>query len=1097
MRSCLTAIMTAVVVLAPLVCQAQALPDYRVLPTDFNADKKNQMMRAYQRKQVHAALDARLKEFEAALKSPEAIAAYQRRRRKCLAGVFGPLPNRGSLNAQVTKRVPRNGYSIEHVLFESLPGFHVTANLYRPPGEGPFPGVLLPCGHSANGKAYSSYQKASILLAQHGFVVLCFDPLGQGERRQLIGEKPHEINRPRGEHNPIGVAPILLGRSLAAMMVWDGMRGIDYLCSRPEVDAKRIGCTGISGGGNLTSYLMAFDERIVAAAPGCFMTTHRRKNELPGPGDAEQNLYAQIREGFDHPDFILSRAPKPTLILAATHDYVPIAGTWEAFRQAKRVYTVLGHPERVELLETNDKHGFTKRMREGTVRFMARWLQDRHVEVFEEDDVPILSDQQLQVTTQGQVRWLPDARSVFDLHDESERNLAAKRPPLTVDVVRQTTGIRPLSKLPKPMVETLEGDGLPRELIIHPEPGIVLPALHWPGGDRQPILIAPGNGMNSAVEQANGWHEKGHPVLIVEVRDTGETKTRNWRFPGADSFIGHMLGRSWLTMRTEDLLISARLLAESSEQQQAAIHATGETASAALHAGYLEPDLIADVQTTDGLTSWRELMTTVNAYDHIHQAVYGALRSYDLPDLQRKDGAPQASLYRRLPIPHQFLVAENEHRFGGDIRIGDLNGDRRCDFLVYRSDHSGPSGPAIGGFKPCFLGAFEMDGTVLWSVGGGGTHPVRPGSVAIHDIDGDGAAEVICFWHRPNDKAKTDWQTLDDIVVRIRDGKTGEVIRQAAPQEITSRRCQPEAKPGQPKLSMGRRTANWVHQRILVANLRGTDRPQDFVIKLGDTHVALDDRLKVLWTYTTKWVEYSKCPAYIPAVGDIDGDGRDEVNSGYFLLDHDGKPLWKKRLGDHMDSVSITTWDDGHVRAICSGYGNVIDARGNAVLSLGKAHVPHGQEVRVANLRDDLPGPEMVIRHNGHAPDATLVSSETNQIVSRFVLNTSPTNVGMEPVFWNGPNKAALLYNGGWLWDLKTAKGNPLPDLPPPGGGEVHRMGFYHAIPANLCGDDREELVLWDPTDTDVFIYTPKPLDESAYRGYQDGPRQYNPRIMD
>lgn len=478
------------------------------------------------------------------------------------------------------------------------------------------------------------------------------------------------------------------------------------------------------------------------------------------------------------------------------------------------------------------------------------------------------------------------------------------------------------------------------------------------------------------------------------------------------------------------------------------------------------------------------------------------------------ESGPQ--LYRRIPIPEDFLVTEGGHTFGGDIRIGDLNGDGRCDLLIYRSAHSGPSGPAIGGFKPCFLGAFEMDGTVLWSVGGAGTHPVRPGSVAIHDLDGDGAAEVICFWHqprrltldsRPNRRGQdgsgesshetADWQSLADIVVQIRDGITGDVIRQAAPKEITSRRCQPEAKPGQPRLSMGRRTANWVHQRILIANFRGTDRPRDFVVKLGDTHVAFDDRLNVLWKYTTQWIEYSKCPAYIPAVGDIDGDGRDEVNSGYFLLDHDGEPLWKQRLGDNMDSVAITTWDNGRVRAICSGFGHVMDAHGKAVLSLGKAKVPHGQEVRVANLRDDLPGPEMVIRHNGHNPDAILVSSDTNRIVSRFRLNASPTNVGMEPVFWNGPDKAALLYNGGWLWDLKTVKGKPLPDLPPPNGGKIHRMGFYHAIPADLCGDVREELVLWDPTATDIFIYTPGPLDESAYRGYRAGPRQYNPRIMD
>ncbi|WP_166831684.1 alpha/beta hydrolase family protein [Thalassoroseus pseudoceratinae] len=616
---------------------AQDKTDYRVLPADFNADKEQQMMRAYQRPQVHAALDTRLKELEAALASPDAIAAYQRKRQAYLTRVFGPLPDRGPLNAQVMKRLQRNDYLIEHVLFESLPGFYVTANLYRPAGEGPFPGVLLPCGHAANGKAYTSYQKASILLAKNGFVVLCFDPLGQGERRQLIGNEPHQIIKPGNEHNPIGVAPILLGRSIAAMMVWDGMRAIDYLCSRPDVDAKRIGCTGNSGGGNLTSYLMAFDERIVAAAPGCFMTTHRRKNESPGPGDAEQNLHAQIRDGFDHPDFILSRAPKPTLILAATHDYVPIAGTWEAFRQAKRVYTVLGHPERVEILETNDKHGFSRRMREGMVRFMARWLQHRQVVVFEDENVPTLSEEMLQVTPHGQVRWLPNTRSVFDLYTESERNLAAKRPPLTAKVVRTVTGIRSLEDLPRPLVKTIhsKNSAIPKKLIIRPEPGIVLPALYFPGGSHQPILIAPGDGMNSAVEQAREWHDKGHPVLIVEVRDTGETSTRNWRFPGADSFIGHMLGRSWLTMRAEDLLVSARWLAETTQQEPTTIHATGEAVPAALHARYLEPDLIDDVQTVGGLTSWRELMTSRQGFRHIHQVVYGALKFYDLPDLQK------------------------------------------------------------------------------------------------------------------------------------------------------------------------------------------------------------------------------------------------------------------------------------------------------------------------------------------------------------------------------------------------------------------------------------------------------------------------------
>ena len=140
--------------------------------------------------------------------------------------------------------------------------------------------------------------------------------------------------------------------------------------------------------------------------------------------------------------------------------------------------------------------------------------------------------------------------------------------------------------------------------------------------------------MNSNVAEARRLHGQRHPVLIVDVRDTGETRTRNWRFYGADSFIGQMLGRNWLSMRTEDLLVSARWLAETSGQNRVMLEATGETVPAALHAGFLESELLSRVTTKDGLTSWRQLMTEREAYPHIHQAVHGALRFYDLPDLR-------------------------------------------------------------------------------------------------------------------------------------------------------------------------------------------------------------------------------------------------------------------------------------------------------------------------------------------------------------------------------------------------------------------------------------------------------------------------------
>jgi len=345
-------VMLVMLAASPLLHSAD---DFRVLPGDFNSDKTQQMMRSYLRQVTHAVLDERLEQLEE-LKSPEQIQAYQKKRRDFFLETIGGPPPQTPLKPKITGRLEYPEYSVEKIIFESLPNFHVTANLYIPKTRGPHPGVLLPCGHSSNGKAAEPYQLASILLARNGFTVLCWDPIGQGERRQLI-DIP---DAPKGtsEHMTEGVAPILLGRNLATYMIWDGMRALDYLQSRQEVDPERIGCTGISGGGNLTSMLMALDSRIDVAAPGCFMTTHRMKNESPGPGDAEQNLFGQIQQGFDHPDFIITRAPKPTLILAATYDFVPIEGSWVAYRQAKRIYGKLGFPERVQLVEANEKHGF-------------------------------------------------------------------------------------------------------------------------------------------------------------------------------------------------------------------------------------------------------------------------------------------------------------------------------------------------------------------------------------------------------------------------------------------------------------------------------------------------------------------------------------------------------------------------------------------------------------------------------------------------------------------------------------------------------------------------------------------------------------------
>jgi hypothetical protein len=431
-------------------------------------------------------------------------------------------------------------------------------------------------------------------------------------------------------------------------------------------------------------------------------------------------------------------------------------------------------------------------------------------------------------------------------------------------------------------------------------------------------------------------------------------------------------------------------------------------------------------------------------------------------------GAGEPRLWRRVEVP-AALRQTQPRVFGGDLRIGDLTGDGKVDFLIHRSKD--------GTVKPSFLGAFTLEGDILWSAGSGGGQPERPGPVTVYDFDGDGRDEVLCFFSETTDGVPPD--SLSDVVIQLRDGRTGRILRQAKPPVFEAIRGS---------------GPNWVHQRLLVANFRGTSRSADFAVKLGEHLLAFDDHLRPLWRYLIPWNEYSWCSAYIPAVGDLDGDNRDEVNGGYYLMDSDGSVIWQGQIGRNMDSVAISEWGGGRMRAIASGYGHVLDARGNVVLRLGEQEVPHGQEARVADFAHQWPGPEMVVRWNGHTPDVILVSND-GQIRRRFRLNSSPNETGMETVYWSGRNNEALLYNGGMLWRGTGEPYAKLPGLPRPAGPA--KMGWYHAIPADLVGDEGEELVLYNPWDFSVYIYTGTARGDDARKPYRAGSRQYNARLMD
>lgn len=188
-------------------------------------------------------------------------------RRQFFLQQLGPLPERTPLNAHTVRTIQADGYRVECVIFDSQPGHRITANLYLPASSGPVPAIVVSSGHSRTAKTADYNQRFALQMVQLGMAALCFDPIGQGERSQALNaEHEPEHSGTTTEHFLVGVGSILVGRNTATYRLHDAMRAVDYVCSRPEIDPGRIGFTGCSGGGTMTSYVMALDDRITCAA---------------------------------------------------------------------------------------------------------------------------------------------------------------------------------------------------------------------------------------------------------------------------------------------------------------------------------------------------------------------------------------------------------------------------------------------------------------------------------------------------------------------------------------------------------------------------------------------------------------------------------------------------------------------------------------------------------------------------------------------------------------------------------------------------------------------------------------------------------------
>lgn len=593
-------------------------------------------------------------------KTPAEIAAYQKRLREAFLQAIGGLPERTPLNPAVTGVVMRSGYRVEKIIFESQPKHYVTALLFLPDQRQftpPYPGVLVPCGHAPTAKAFSEFQTMGALLALNGMAALVFDPIDQGERGQYFGEGGWPKLWGTAAHTTVGMGCVLLGQNTARFEIWDGMCAIDYLQSRPEVDPERIGCTGCSGGGTQTSYLMALDARIGPAAPSCYLTSTRRLSETMGADDSEQQIFGQLAVGLHEADFIMMRAPAPVLMCTATHDFFDIQGSWDTFRCAKRLYTRMGCAERVDLLEEDGEHGYRTIHREGAARWMARWLLQND-QPLSEPKITLLTEAECLCTTDGKVMSLPGARSVYDLNEDYENELAMRRAALWAQgertqllaEVRRLIGARRLAELPQPRVESFGIVARPgykiERLLLWPEDDIAIPSLLFlpdKSGSDEVVLYVHEQG--KATDAGRGGPVErlvlsGAAVLAVDLRGTGQTRStfQGWGGPEyQDAYCAYLLGRSSVGTWAEDILVCARYAAErraAGRQNVVQLVAIGKVGVAALHAAALEPALFQSTRLTRTLVSWSNVIHNRLNQGQATNFVHGALLHYDLPDLK-------------------------------------------------------------------------------------------------------------------------------------------------------------------------------------------------------------------------------------------------------------------------------------------------------------------------------------------------------------------------------------------------------------------------------------------------------------------------------
>lgn len=645
-------------ILFVLVCLAFLVSGQ--MPAGSLSWRNNLAYNAYLMRIVHQQYAVRQVELEKAVQSKKQMLLYRDQLRERYRTILGDLPEKTPLNGKVLGTSQHKGFQVEKILFESLPKRYVTANLYLPDGKGPFPASLELCGHGIGGKLGSA---EAVLMALNGIAVLVVDPIGQGERVQLLDQdgKP-AVRGATTEHTLLNAGCNLLGSSLAAYEYWDNLRAVDYIETRAEIDKNRLAAYGSSGGGTQTAYLIAMEPRLKVACICSYFSQRERVLELSGASDGCQHIPGEGSNGIEIADFVTMFAPKPVLIMSGLYDFVDFQGAVHGFNELQSQYEVLGARDAVKQFVAQSGHGMPKAKREALATWFRTWLCNDPAPVRETEIERVALDD-MQCTATGQVNTsLPDALSVPQANLEMALQMAVARDKFihqNDDIIRQKLlellGIKiPTSKVVAEQTGYSHGRtyDLYRYQIIRqdemPIPCVVvLPEVLSP--TCKIVLDINDSGKESLLNDESTLSNhvnQGDIVIIADLRGYGETadpaslnESKYWNREYRNAMISLHIGESVVGQRVKDILTLVDFI--SSDPRFAIytirLEAAGSYGPAAIHATFLEKRIFS-TEISRSVRSYLDFIREPLQLDMYTNVIPGVLRYYDLSDLAAKAG---------------------------------------------------------------------------------------------------------------------------------------------------------------------------------------------------------------------------------------------------------------------------------------------------------------------------------------------------------------------------------------------------------------------------------------------------------------------------